>query len=1010
MSIKALRTTFLFFFFLSGACGLIYENLWFKILRLIFGNTTFALSTVLAAFMSGLALGSWLLGRYIDRKGNPLVVYGLLECVIGVWCFFTPFFKDLIQALYVNFYQAAHPSFYILSLFRFFLSFLVLLVPTICMGGTLPVLTKFWVRREPDLGKGVSILYAMNTFGAFAGVITSGFLLFPNMGIRAIFSLTALVNIGIGVLSVVFAFVFRRTVTVDIRDQDEETRQARGPVSAVPFQKWLIAGLFLSGIASMVYEVCWTRVLAMLIGSSVYAFTIILAAFLAGIFLGSFLFRFIPGRARGDVKTFVILEMLIGASVLVCLPLMHQIPALFLALQKVAIGNYYLLQLGTFFLSASLILLPAGLIGISFPLGLQLYTSGAQKGFSSSTGILYAANTLGCIIGAWITGFILVPIIGIHKSILAGVLVNVFAGLIGPYALKNTIQFTRASKIILFLCGLVFIGSFCFVWPENLFTLGIYRLRDLSESNPAAYVERLKKQENLIFYKEGIVSTIAVVQHGSKSRSLRVNGKTDASNSLRDMTTQVLLAYLPLLFVNAADNVLIVGLGTGVTAASAAHFPVKHIDVVEIEPAVVKASDFFTKENERVRFLDQRLNISIEDGRNYLLQTGKKYDVIILEPSNPWMEGVASLFTLEYYQLLQKQVAENGIVCQWVQSYLLRPEDLRMIFNTFSRAFPYVSVWKLDGDLLLLGSNHTVLFDSRKISEIIRDPKIRRQLRAIGFESAFSLLTCFTMDNNAVRACGRGADINTDDLNVLEYAAPKYLYDSELALINANMLESSKSSLESIVTEEDKKQVKDLSLHLNFAYTFLKRDFVDKAIKEFNGVARFFPDNALSYYIQGRFAEYGLQRRKAIDLFKKAIALDSEVAEYRYALAQVYESFNEYGAAEQELRKAIQIDPQRSEYLFLLGRILLQQNRIEEAFKNFQQALQLKRDERTPVDSSFEQRSGKLAKAVTGEEPRDGGLNVDDEEILGYLLKCQRLISGNMRLKAAEEELHKRFP
>jgi len=938
-SLIANRFIILILFLLSGACGLIYENLWFKVLRLIFGNTTFALSTVLAAFMSGLAIGSWFWGRVIDRKGNPLILYGILECVIGVWCYATPFFKHFIEVLYVGFYQAGHPSFYVLSLFRFLLSFILLLVPTICMGGTLPVLSKFYALDRQQAAKSVSVLYAINTLGAIAGVIVSGFVLFPNIGIRSLFTLTALLNLGIGIFSVTLGVVGKKRPAGVL--EHTISQDVIPPVySFSVVQQWIVAGLLLSGIASMVYEICWTRILAMLIGSSVYAFTIMLATFLTGIFLGSLCYSFLPYRVRSRIETFIVLELLIGITVIGLLPMIYQIPVFFIEWQKLVSNNYYLIQIGTYFISGLLMFIPTFFIGLTFPACLGFYFGG-EKDIGRSTGILYSSNTVGNIIGAFATGFILIPWIGIHKSIVLGAALNIAVAIVVLLMCYKTLTRRWVSIVLSSVCCLGVVVSTYFPWPESFFMHGLYLIDYVRKVDSRAHLRYIQdKTHKRLFYKEGVNCTVAVGKRG-KNTYLTVNGKVDASTSIDDMATQMLAGYLPMFFADSPKDVLVIGLGSGVTVSCVAHFPVQRIDVAEIERAVVDASRLFEKENEKV-LSDQRVHLQNEDGRNFLLQNIQTYDVIISEPSNPWIEGVASLFTVDFYRLAEQRLTRDGIMCQWMHLYHMSPKDVQMIVRTFTSVFPYVSVWKTtESDVVLLGRRKPFVWQHDQIAGKVTSDKISRDLAFLGYNSPVSLLTAYRMNTYGAKLFSKGAVVNTDDHNILEYSAPKYLYNYSIYLFNSHLLARFQQETTSIVPVSERALLSDGATLLDFAEAYLQRGNLVRADKMLRMALKVIPHNARIDYLQGKIALKDTRRGDAIGYFKKAVAAEPDNAEYHYALAGVYVEIRWFKEAEPFIREAVSLKPDEPRYVFLLSKVFFLQGRTAEASEYFKKAVAL---------------------------------------------------------------------
>ncbi len=418
-------------FFFSGAAGLVYEIVWVRMLGLVFGHTVFAITTVLAAFMAGLALGASLFGRLIDRQGRPLQVYGLLEVAIGLYALLIPLLFALAQTLYVWLYRSLGFSLVALTAAQFILAFLILLLPTTLMGGTLPVLSKFFVREVEGLGRKVADLYALNTFGAVVGSAAAGFVLLPAIGVKITTILAAAINLGIGTLSVMADRWVRasRDAAAPAPPVLEPAALARPPDEPAPLVTWLVlAGTTLSGAASMIYEVAWTRVLSLVIGSSIYAFSAMLTTFLVGLALGSFLFARIWGRRGVDAALFGWLEVAVGFVALVLAPTFERIPELVLAILQRMSPSASSALLTQFAVSFLAMIVPTTIIGAAFPCAVQICARVLPR-VGRDLGQVYSANTLGTIVGAILAGFLLVPSVGAQAAMMAAAAMNATIGL-----------------------------------------------------------------------------------------------------------------------------------------------------------------------------------------------------------------------------------------------------------------------------------------------------------------------------------------------------------------------------------------------------------------------------------------------------------------------------------------------------------------------------------------------------------------------------------------------------
>jgi spermidine synthase len=762
--------------FVSGATALVYEVVWLRMLGLVFGHTVYAITTVLAAFMGGLGLGSYLFGRRSAGFTDPIRIYGILEIGVGVYCALTPFFFWLASRLYLRLHGTLTSSYETFSLVQFALVLLVLLVPTALMGATLPVLVQGLVRRDAEISRTVGTLYAVNTFGAVVGVALAGYVLLPEWGNRTVLWGTAVANVVIGGLAI--AYGWSRTSGRDRRATraDAELRPAAtveaGKRSGSLATTLVAAALAISGAVSMVYEVAWTRALALVIGSSTYAFSAMLVAFLIGIAGGAAAYSYFWGARRAGVAAFAAIQAGIGLSVALVVLVFERLPQVFLlALQRSQSPEF--VQAAQIMVSSLALLGPALLIGATFPCAMAVCASTAARA-GADTGRLYAINTLGAIGGAVLTGFLLIPAIGVYASIAAGIATNLVLGAVLFAAPFRAVPGWRWGA---FGAGLVAAASvilFLPRWNPEVMSSGaaIYAMEYMPDSKGGMTAAWLVRRE-VVFYRDGASATVAVTRSGDHL-SLRVNGKVDASSDPADMPTQLMLGHLPLLLHREPRDVLVIGLGSGITAGAVARHPVARLDMVEIEPAVVEASRFFTRENGNV-LRDSRARLIIADARNFLLTTPRRYDVITSEPSNPWIGGVASLFSREFFELARQRLRSGGLMVQWIHGYGLAPEDLGMIVATFRSVFPATSLWQVaQGDYLLVGRSEAEPVDLPSVkARWAALPGFREDLQRIGIEDWAGVLGFFLLAEADVARLPVGSRLNTDDWLGLEFSAPR---------------------------------------------------------------------------------------------------------------------------------------------------------------------------------------------------------------------------------------------
>lgn len=779
---KTILVFLLVFFFLSGICGLIYQIVWTRMLSLLFGHTTFAVSTVITAFMGGLALGSYYFGRFADSNGNvmtflkrhgasPLfLAYGILEGMIGIYCLLTPFLFHVVETIYLQFSET---SFLTLTILRFLLCASVLVIPTFLMGGTLPLLSKFFIRHSSEVGRKLGFLYFVNTVGAALGAFAAGFYLVRLIGIQMSLISAAVINIAIGLA----VFLINKRIPSAAGEEqapgkDSQTQYGERATIDARHVRMLFYVFAFTGLASMVYEICWTRALALALGSSTYAFTTMLTTFLFGIALGSIIYGYTSKKFSFGLVAFGWLEVMIGISCLLSIFLLGKIPLFFIALFPYVKSSYNLIITADFILCFLAMLLPTVIMGFVFPLAGKIYTSSFHD-LGKRLGEIYAINTIGCILGAFATGFILIPVIGVQNSLRAAVMINVLCGAIFIY----TSQLTKLKKTAgsLVVIPVLFLAGYLPSWSPLIMSSGAAIYADWYRGD---YRELQNNATGPVFHKDGITSTVSVFKDADNTY-LKVNGKTDASTA-GDMPTQLLLGYLPVLYHQAPEDVFIVGLGSGITARAVLDFPsIRSVTCAELEPAVVEASRFFASINGDV-LKNKRFTLKIDDGRNALLASSKQYDIIISEPSNPWIAGIGNLFTKEFYKTSKAKLKKGGIFCQWFQLYDIDPVDVKMVLKTFFSVFPDGIVWRgCDADLILLGSQGALTLDYQTYLRHYRENGIfQKALKEINITSPDAIFAHYILDARQIQPFLATASFNSDDLPILEFSAPKSFYSA----------------------------------------------------------------------------------------------------------------------------------------------------------------------------------------------------------------------------------------
>jgi len=778
-------------FFLSGATGLVYEVIWVRLTGIVFGNTSHAISTVLGAFMAGLALGSWKLGQRADRTENPLRLYGLLEIGIGISAALVPLVFRSLDTLY----WSIAPSVASIpgggGFIRFSTSFIVLLTPTFLMGGTLPVLTRFFTDRLDEVERKVGVLYALNTFGAAAGSLLAALVLIPGIGNMRTTLIIATINVAIGLFAIWLSGSSESQSSHSAAAEAESAgpRDFETPAPSPSSDRLVLLTLAISGFVSMMYEVSWTRALAATIGSSTYAFSIMLVTFLIGIALGSSIIS-----RRKPVATLGLLgKMQLGVALGGLIFLTGYLAAPYVLFAMVRAFSYSFTAVLTiqFILCAGLMILATLCMGATFPIASQLYSS-KLKVLGRSIGNIYSVNTVGAILGSVLAGFVFMPLIGTERTILAGLFLNSAMALLLLTEAK-TARVAQAFSVAILLIATVSMRGEIF-WKPGAMDRGILVYSKAFEARPELTINEHYEDTDVVYFKEGNNATISV-RKGENYMALRTNGKVDASNR-DDMITQLTVGWLPAFYHPNPKNALVIGYGSGVTVGAVTSIKdIEDIDCIEIEPAVYSAGPFFSEIN-RKSYENPKVHLTFNDARNYMNTTRKQYDIIISEPSNPWIAGVASLFTAEFYDRAAEVLKPDGVFAQWIQLYELDPEDLRMVLFEVQRKFPEVSVWVTDSDLIIIATRQKQNLDTARIAKIVKsDPSMVRDFREfLHSETPEGLLSYYVMSTDAVRKFASNARRNTDDHPLLEFHAPRQLF-TDTRDLNIDLLYEAKDGL-----------------------------------------------------------------------------------------------------------------------------------------------------------------------------------------------------------------------
>jgi spermidine synthase len=802
--------------FLSGVSSLLYQVVWSRLLTLEIGLTAAALSTVLAAFMGGLALGTFAASRRAATMPprRALALYGLLELAVGVTALgVAPALTFARPVLAIAYHDGEGGLLF--AILRLVICLIVVTVPATLMGATFPLALR-WLEPPSDepaarAGHIAGVFYAVHTFGAALGAALTGFLLLPALGLQRSTIAGVVINTLVGACAYALQWRHRKDdgphwthdgtsplpasassisssgpSTGPTADEDTGTGRKTGSVivwrmkpksrsrdrgaSPLAANEWSARAhptsaavtLAISGFIALVHEVAWTRVIALTLGPTTYAFSTMLATCILGLAVGAALAtRWLP-RLRRPVTALAVTQIAAAFGAFFAAALVPRLPGFVASL--VASPHQFGWTLGIEILLIAILLLPMTLpLGAAFPFAVATAAPHAHDTVREASR-LYTANTLGAIGGALTGGFLLISQFGLKRTI-------TFAGLLGVLAGVELIWRTRrrgTSRIWVPAAGVLtaLLGISLPSWNTLELTSGAYRIANGTLTDVPYGLEA----GALLYYDDGSAGTVSV-RRLAGTIALSINGAVDASNT-RDMLRQTMLAHLPLLLHAAPSDVCIIGLGSGVTAGAALAHPVDRVDTIELSREVVRASDFFTTEN-RAALRDPRGHVLVGDGRTHLRLAHRTYDVIISEPSSPWMAGAAPLFTRELFAAARERLNPGGLFAQRVHLEGVPRADVRSILATFADVFPHTTLWLAgETDLIVIGSREALRPRVQELTRRWQVPGVAADFERVHVRDPFGLLMSFVADESSLPSIIDGASVQTDDRTRLEFSAP----------------------------------------------------------------------------------------------------------------------------------------------------------------------------------------------------------------------------------------------
>jgi spermidine synthase len=768
---------------LSGGSALVYQVLWSRQLALVVGGGTEAVAIVLSSFMAGLGLGSALAGRVLDRLGEEgrhravlPRAYACLEGVLALAAILLPLAFARVGLVLQPLYEGPEASPLAFRLSRLVIVFALLVLPTTAMGATLPLLVALAESVPERAAAAAAALYAANTVGAVAGALLTPLAAFPALGLTPTGWLAAAGNVSAGLL----VLAAGRGAAASGTERRSVTESGPALPSAV---RAALAVSFASGLGALAHEVAWTRALALLLGPTVHTFAFVLAAVIAGLALGSAVAGRVSDRLRHPALALAAVQSGVAASALVIVPMMGWLPLpIGEAVRRLAAEPGRLVAYEGLGILAVL-LVPAALFGATFPLCVRMVAASGQPVGAAVARVL-AWNTLGALLGPLLAAFVLLPRMGLQATLIVAAGIHATAALLalGRGSHGGRPFLVRAALVAPAL-GLALLPR----WDLERLAGGAYRY---AHREAAGELDESLHAGELVYYRDGALGTVSVKRLGG-TKALAVDGKVDATDSA-DMATQRLLAHLPMLLHGAAREVLVVGLGSGATAASALGYDLATLDVVEISPEVVEAARLHFGAVNAAVFRDPRTRLRVGDARNHLLLTRARFDVVISEPSNPWMAGVASLFTRDFFALVRSRLRAGGLFAQWMHVYGLPVESVRSVLGSFADVFPQSAVFQVsESDLVLVGSEAAWPEpEAGELQSRMSQPRVAADLRGIALTRPGTLAGLFVLGPGRLAAVAGRAPRHTDERPILELRAARAMLANTAAENRRALLEA----------------------------------------------------------------------------------------------------------------------------------------------------------------------------------------------------------------------------
>jgi predicted membrane-bound spermidine synthase/Tfp pilus assembly protein PilF len=885
-------------YFCSGISALVYEIIWARMLGLAVGTAVTAWASVLVSYMGGMALGSLLGGRFADRVSRPLLLFAVCELGIGVTGFASPSLLYGIQHL-----SGSMPQFPGLQIA---ISIMVLIIPTMLMGATFPLISRVIIEGKRSAGHDIAVIYSSNVLGAITGTVLAGFFLMPLLGMSVSIRGAAILNVIVALLALVLL------KTNQLRTRNLESESEMGSVSIDKDQPlWLFPLiLFCSGFCIMAFEVLWSRILVFFLTSTTYSFTVTLSVVLGGLALGGMTATVIV-KSKCSINWVAAMQVFIGLygfSTHFFLPALDSI----IHLNETAVNNVWWHWVGVRYVACfALIFPPAFCIGATYPLAMG-ESCRLFKSVGRSIGLLSSLNTLGGIAGSLAAAFILVPVLGMQRSIMVIALINCLAGwsVLG-WSKNGRKKWAVPGMIVSLIAGSLLLGYF------KVHPMIVHR-------------QTIGNNKNIrvISYKEDQVASVAVLE-SPKDRKINIDGFNAAGTYHYEYMH--LLAHLPALLCASPDTTLVICFGTGTTCGTMAQYPqIKSIDCVEISPAVVDAAKYFTDVNYSVTE-NPKVHILIGDGRNHLLRTKRLYNCITLEPMLPYMASATNLYSADFYQICRSRLNNHGVMAQWAPMHSLTMQEYRMLIGTFASVFPHTSLWLLGSEALLVGSMDSLRIDVNTLKDRMSQVAPMTDLAKISITDPARFLACFIMDETKVKEFVDDVPVISDDRYGLEFSVPhnRVMPISRMWVDNMNELAENRISVlpyllscsDSLKMELDK--CTRASTHIMNAAVLNAQGQMFQAFTEVENALKIMPDDTTARSIrqetaasvlgmfvsQARLALKNADYQGAENAYLQALSVDSTNTQIQFELVDLYIGLGKFDKVVEYSQKAVMSAP-----------------------------------------------------------------------------------------------------